>query len=198
MNIVLASNSPRRQSLLKLIYPDFTVVDSGVKERIDRSLPPWKLCVSLAEQKSRAVVLQHPDSIIIGADTVVSSHDKILGKPSNEKEAFEMLKFLSNDTHSVYTGVSIIYGNYDEQFHVETKVWFGDLSEKEIKEYIATGEPMDKAGAYAIQGLGAKFVKKIEGDFFNVVGLPVYTLYNKIVELEQRKYLQNNMRGFRK
>jgi len=194
MSVILASASPRRQKLLKLLFGDFKIIPPDIKERLDRSLAPWDLAMSLAAQKANAVKNSMSSEIlssdiVIGADTIVASHEKILGKPENEQEAAEMLRFLSGDTHRVYTGICILTQGEEERFFAETKVWFYELSKREIDRYIATGEPVDKAGAYAIQGHGAKFIKKIDGDFYNVVGLPVSAVYNKIKELQEQRQM---------
>jgi len=176
--IVLASQSPRRKELLHLIVPDFSVHPSGSDE-IASGTDPAAYVKELALMKAQDVAEKTVgDCIIIGADTIVVLDGEILGKPKNEKEAHDMLKTLSGQIHEVFTGVAL----YDRIsggsmcFSERTEVEFYPLSDKEIADYIATGEPFDKAGGYGIQGHGAYLVKGIKGDYFNVVGLPVASL----------------------
>lgn len=188
MNIILASQSPRRHNLLSKIGFDFEIMPSGINEDI-KEVNPIEFVKKLAYLKAENVSSKNANSIVIGADTIVVKDNSILGKPKTNDEAFQILNWLNNKTHSVYTGVSLIKTNDKHQitskstFSVETKVTFGMLTETEIKAYIKTGSPMDKAGAYGIQdNWGARFVKKIEGDYNNVMGLPVYQLYKELKE----------------
>lgn len=169
--IVLASKSPRRQELIRLITDDFTVASADADETLPHPMSPSDAVMYLSEIKARP--LADGKNTVIGADTVVALEGSILGKPKDKDDAFRMLRSLSGKTHSVYTGVTIIKGEKADTFFEKTDVEFYDLSDEEIADYISTGEPMDKAGAYGIQGYGALLVKKISGDFFNVVGLPV-------------------------
>ncbi len=171
--LILASGSPRRRELLALAGFDFEVIVSEVEERVDSSLSPEELVISLAEQKAAAVALSYPERTVIGADTVVALGDKILGKPQDEENAAEMLRALSGKIHNVFTGVCIFENSKSRCFFEKTQVEFYPLSNEEIAEYIASGEPMDKAGAYGIQGRGCVLIKGISGDYFNVVGFPV-------------------------
>ena len=173
--IVLASASPRRRELLKKITPDFTVRVSGAEEKTEEGLKPCEIVISLARQKAAAVEIADGETII-AADTLVAINDTVLGKPRDAQDAKRMLTLLSGKTHFVYTGVCIRTGKGSRSFYEETAVTFRELSEKEIDDYIATGEPVDKAGAYGIQGEGGALVKSINGDFDNVVGLPVEAL----------------------
>lgn len=175
MKLILASASPRRREILKNAGYEFEVITADADETLPPDIAPEKAVKYLAELKNSAVA-QNNDGIIISADTVVAVEGKILGKPSDEKDAENMLKMLSGRTHSVFTGVCISLGNKKTVFCEKTDVTFFDLSEKEILDYIKTGEPMDKAGAYGIQGRGALLVEKINGDYFNVVGLPIARL----------------------
>lgn len=191
MKIVLASKSPRRKELLAQIGIEYDCIVSE-KEEIISSTIPKEVVISLSLQKAEDVyelLLEKKDyfiedTIIIGADTVVACDDLIMGKPSDENNAKEMLSMLSGKQHSVWTGVTIISISGDnktvETFAEETKVYMYNISEKEIREYVDSGESMDKAGAYAIQGISAKFIEKIDGDYNNVVGLPVARIYQKI------------------
>ncbi|MCH5314596.1 MAG: septum formation protein Maf [Eubacterium sp.] len=172
--IILASKSPRRRELLSLITTNFEVKTADVDEALPSGISPKDAVEYLS--KIKAQPFKNGTDIIIGADTVVTLDEKILGKPENEQEAFDMLRMLSGREHSVFTGVTIIKGEEETTFSCETKVEFFELSDRQIWDYIATGDPMDKAGAYGIQNGGALFVKKINGDYSNVVGLPVSLL----------------------
>ncbi len=176
--LILASKSPRRQELLKFITTDFTVKSADADETLPKGITPSDAVVTLS--KIKALPLKNSNDIIIGADTVVSIDGEILGKPKNRQNAEDMLKRLSGKTHSVFTGITIIKGERETSFYEETKVTFHHLTDEEIKKYIQTEEPMDKAGAYGIQGYGSLLVKKIDGDYFNVVGLPVSRLYREL------------------
>lgn len=187
MKVILASKSPRRSELLSQVGMDFTVVVSDADENIDIKNPS-EFVMELSKIKGMAVYEklcnENDDIVVIGADTVVVLGDKILGKPKNDDDAFNTLKELSNNVHKVMTGVSLIYRKNGEvkidTFYEETKVYMYDVSDAEIKEYLSTGEHSDKAGSYAIQGIAGKFIEKIEGDYNNVVGLPVARLYQRM------------------
>lgn len=197
--VVLASASPRRKQLLEQMGIEFDIFPSD-KEEIIRSSIPSEVCKELSKQKaidvassiksyndSHADIITPQDIIVIGADTIVTYDGNILGKPADEADAHRMLRMLSGNTHLVYTGVTIVVMSKDGRvgelsFYESTEVTFYPLSDEEIDDYIATGEPMDKAGAYGIQGCFAKYVKCINGDFNNVVGLPVSRLYHEIAE----------------
>lgn len=173
MKIILASASPRRKELLTLAGIEYEVVVSQCEEILPENITPDKAVEELARQKAEDVFCRNEEAMIIAADTVVALGDTILGKPKDEEDAFNMLSSLSGKCHTVYTGVCIKKKDKTDIFHVATQVEFYELSDKEIKDYIATGEPMDKAGAYGIQGKGFVLVKGIHGDYFNVVGLPL-------------------------
>ncbi len=173
MNVVLASASPRRRELLQKAGVEFTVKVSDAEEHIAPDTPPHEAVMSLARQKAQAVAKVCPDDLVIGADTVVVYDGAILGKPADEADAARMLRMLSGKTHEVFTGVCLICAGKAETFYARTQVTFYPLTQPEIEAYIATGEPMDKAGAYGIQGRGCTLVSGICGDYFNVVGLPV-------------------------
>lgn len=180
MKIILASGSPRRKELLNNIGIKFDVIPSNADETLPASLTPAQAVEYLSKTKAHDVFLSHPDCAVIGSDTVVACDGKILGKPKNETDAFKMLKMLSGKTHSVFTGVTIMTEDETVSFYEETKVTFYELTDDEINSYIKTGEPMDKAGAYGIQGKGCVLVKKIDGDYFNVVGLPAARTYREL------------------
>ena len=182
MSIVLASASPRRRELLQTAGIDFTVRVSDAAEYIAPGTPPQEAVQSLARQKAEAVAAQCPSDTVIGADTVVTLDGVILGKPRDAADAARMLHLLSGRTHEVYTGVCLCRAGYAETFFACTRVTFYPLTDEEIDDYIATGEPMDKAGAYGIQGLGCTLVRGIEGDYCIVVGLPVASLVRLLRE----------------
>jgi septum formation protein len=180
LNIVLASSSPRRKDLLQEIGLSFRVEASGVSEEVTGQVTPGRFVEILAERKARDVSsrMEGEDVLVIGSDTVVVLDGKILGKPVDEGHAYELLSCLQGQTHEVYTGLSVIgcAENVVRTTHSSTRVTMNPMSPEKIRRYIATGEPMDKAGAYAIQGLGATLVSGIEGDYFTVVGLPLALL----------------------
>lgn len=182
MRVILASASPRRKELLKKIFDVFEIIPSEVEETYPEKIEVNEIPVYLADKKATSVFIENPDALVIASDTVVVLDDMILGKPSDKNDAFFMLSMLSGKQHKVVTGVAVIYRNMKITMNVETAVNFYELSKREILEYIETGEPMDKAGAYGIQGHGAKFVKSIIGDYNNVVGLPVSALYQTLKE----------------
>lgn len=184
--VILASSSPRRREILEQVGIKFEVIPSQKEEVITKSKPE-EIVIDLASMKANDVLDMINDScIIIGADTIVAHNDKVMGKPKDAEEAKEMIQELQGKHHEVYTGVSVIINEYDEQnelqtreicFYEKTKVYVSTMSEEEIQSYIETKEPFDKAGAYAIQGRFATFIRKIEGDYFNVVGLPIAKIY---------------------
>ena len=184
-NIILASNSPRRRKLLENIGLRFDVVPDNTPEPKDESMQPFELVMFLAKFKGDNVASSvTDDSLIISADTVVAINGEILGKPHSRDEAFEMLSKLSGNTHCVYTGVYVLDKSTGKSvnFYEKTEVSFKSLDIDEINDYINTEEPMDKAGAYGIQNIGSIFVEGINGDYFNVVGLPVCSLCKLLKE----------------
>lgn len=178
--IILASASPRRKELLATAGIEFTVKVADVEEKIDDGLTPAEVVRSLALQKAQAVADKNPEAIVIGADTIVVLDDVILGKPQSEENAVEMLTSLSGRSHTVYTGVALIKGDKVRNFCEATQVEFYDLTEEDIDAYVATKDCMDKAGAYGIQTNGCVLIRKIDGDYFNVVGLPVSKVYREL------------------
>ena len=178
MGIVLASGSPRRYELLKMIgIEDFTVIPDTAEEEIQPDMTPGQTVTAIAFQKASNVSrLCNSDDVIIAADTLVFLDGQPISKPVDREDAAEMLRSLSGRKHTVYSGVAIIRGA-DIAVHAErTDVYFRDMTESEITAYVDSGEPMDKAGAYGAQGKGAVFIERIEGDFFNVMGLPICRL----------------------
>ena len=180
MKIILASASPRRQELIKLITEDVVVNPCDCDETIKEGLKGKAIAEYLSQIKGRAVKEQFADDVIVSADTIVCLDDIVLGKPDSRESAYKMLRTLSGNTHSVFTGVTIIKGERETTFSQETCVTFYELTDEEIYEYIDSGEAYDKAGSYGIQGKGGVLVKGIEGDYFNVVGLPVARLKREL------------------
>ena len=182
MKIILASASPRRQELIKMITKDIIVNPCDCDETIKSGLVGREIAEYLSKIKGEAVKEEFKNDIIVSADTIVCLNDNVLGKPKSREDAFLMLRALSGNTHSVFTGVTIIKGEKQKTFSQETKVTFYHLSDEEIYEYIDSGDVYDKAGSYGIQGKGGLLVKGIEGDYFNVVGLPVARLKRELNE----------------
>jgi septum formation protein len=187
MPIVLASASPRRQDLLKDAGIEVVVRHANIKEVQHAGEAPAAFAERMARDKARAVRAFAPDSVILGADTVVVAGDQVLGKPSDAEDAVRMLRLLADRQHFVITGVCLIGADFEdadfEDIRSEkTAVHFAPLTEAEIRDYVSTGEPMDKAGAYAIQGRASRWISKIEGDYFNVVGLPVDLVWRMLRE----------------
>ena len=184
-HIVLASGSPRRQELLRRIgITDFDIVVPDADETYPAGLTPRQTVAHIARSKAEAArTLTEPDDIVITADTMVFLGAERLGKPHDEADALRMLTELAGNRHTVCTGVTVRQGDRLNCFTVSTDVYFRSASEQELRAYIASGEPMDKAGAYGVQGLGALLVERIDGDFFNVMGLPVMPLACALKEL---------------
>ena len=182
--IILASGSPRRKELISLLFDNVEIAPADCEETVPRGLTAKETVEYLSSLKSDAAS-GGDDDVIITADTVVAYGASILGKPKDENDAFKMLSLLSGKTHQVYTGVTLRKGKVKKTFSEKTDVEFFSLGEEEIKKYIATGEPMDKAGAYGIQGKGCVLVKGINGDYFNVVGLPVARLSKEFSEFSK-------------
>ncbi len=193
MRVILASGSPRRKELLKQLVADFEVLPAKGSE-IYTEQEPDKIVQQLAAQKAAevesSVVRQGEEPmLVIGADTVVAFQGQILGKPADAKQAKEMLKMLASDVHQVYTGVALIVIQHGKRQCLEfaecTNVRFYPMTAQEIEAYVQSGEPMDKAGAYGIQGIGGRFVEGIEGDYQNVVGLPLAKLYQVLKKIDE-------------
>jgi nucleoside triphosphate pyrophosphatase len=174
--IILASTSPRRQQLLRQIGVKFEVIPSNASEDFDDILSPHDVVRSLAERKATAVATTRPNALVVAADTVISLDGEILGKPGSPERAIQVLKRLSGRTHQVITGVAFNCTDkkISEVLDVTTDVKFGVLPDDVIELYVKTGEPIDKAGAYGIQGMGAVLVESLKGDYYNVVGLPLF------------------------
>jgi septum formation protein len=184
--LVLASSSPRRKMLLEQLGLYFEVVVSDIHEDLQQPLPPGQLAETLALQKAQAIAVSHPERIIIGADTIVVDDLGILGKPKDAHDASQMLARLSGNVHRVITGLALISTQSPAEIivrHETTQVKFTTLSDQDIAWYLHTGEPLDKAGAYAIQGKGARFIEWIHGCCHNVVGLPLFLLVTMLKEI---------------
>ena len=189
MKLILASASPRRRELLGYFGLPFTVIPATGPEVPPDEADAGRTAWFLSQQKARQVAEAHPEALVIGADTVVGVDGMVLGKPRDEADAKRMLRLLSGREHQVYTGVSLVrYGvypavpSYNDTCMETTRVFFREMTDAEIDAYVATGEPMDKAGAYGYQGRAGIFVERIEGDFFNVVGLPLCLLGNMLTK----------------
>ncbi len=182
--IILASASPRRKELLEKIILKFDVEPSDYEEAFNTHLIPHELVKTLSREKAEAVARKHRYAVIIAADTIVVLGGKIMGKPHSATEARKMLRALSGKPHAVITGFTIIDAEKNKTLSksVETKVYLKKLTLKEIDAYVKSGEPLDKAGAYAIQGVGSVIVERIEGDYYNVVGLPLSALSDGLKE----------------
>ena len=182
MPIVLASASPRRQELLKNAGISFEIRPAKIEEVQRPGEAPVAFAERMARDKARAVRASAPDSVILGADTVVVAGDQALGKPSDAEDAARMLRFLADRQHFVITGVCLLGADFEDVRSEKTAVQFTPVTDAEIRDYVSTGEPMDKAGAYAIQGRASRWISKIEGDYFNVVGLPVDLVWRMLRE----------------
>ena len=182
MQLILASQSPRRKELLGLFGVPFTVRVADIDETMDPEKAPFDEVARVSGLKA-ADLNAAPDDVVVAADTIVVCQGRILGKPRDEAEAYAMLRLLSGRDHQVMTGVTVLRGKEERVFTQITDLHFRELSDKEIYRYIATGEPMDKAGAYGIQGGAALFCEKMDGDYYNVMGLPVCRLGETLKEL---------------
>ena len=178
MNIILASASPRRKEILENTKLKFDIIKSDIDEIILEKEAPIQAVMRLAFEKSMDIASKNENDLIIAADTVVVLDENILGKPKDKEEAYNMIRSLSGRTHEVITGISLVNLGLSKKIidYVVSTVKFKELSDEDIKDYIHTNESLDKAGAYGIQGYGAMLVEKIEGDYFNIVGLPISKL----------------------
>ena len=182
MDLILASASPRRKELLSLFHIPFTVRVADIDETMDDAKAPYDEVARVSRLKAEAVP-REKDDIVIAADTIVVCEGKVLGKPRDEEEAVRMLTLLSGRDHQVMTGCTVLTGSGSRTFTEVTDLHFRPLSSSEIRSYVASGEPMDKAGAYGIQGGAALFCQRMVGDYYNVMGLPVCALYECLQDL---------------
>ncbi|MDO4815122.1 MAG: Maf family protein [Bacillota bacterium] len=177
MKVVLASGSPRRKELLEMLGLEFDICPARGEEKAEPGLAPGELVKALSLAKAKEVASAYPgDTVVIAADTIVWAEGEVLGKPSDKADALRMLNMLSGKAHSVFTGICVIRGDTVLAEAEETEVHFRKLDEAEIEAYVETGEPMDKAGAYGIQGKASVLIEGIKGDYFNVMGLPLCRL----------------------
>ena len=182
MQLILASQSPRRKELLGLFHIPFTIRVADIDETMNDAMSPCDEVARVSRLKAAAIQRQ-PEDVVIAADTIVVCDGKVLGKPADEADAFRMLRMLSGKDHQVMTGLTVLRGDTAAVCTEVTDIHFRELSDREIEAYIRTGEPMDKAGSYGIQGSAALFAEKIVGDYFNVVGLPVCRLGQLLKEI---------------
>lgn len=182
MQLILASQSPRRKALLELFHIPFTVRVANIDESMDPGKAPFDEVARVSALKAMAVAREEAD-VVIAADTIVVCGGQVLGKPANEAEAVQMLSLLSGRDHQVMTGMTVVCGDRHLTLTEVTDIHFRPLSQKEILAYVATGEPMDKAGAYGIQGGAALFAEKMVGDYYNVMGLPVCRLFQALSQI---------------
>ena len=182
MKIILASQSPRRREILELMALPFEVIESHVKEIPPEGATPEELVMALAEQKARAVFALHPQDCVIGADTVVDLDGRVLGKPHTPERAREYLRLLQGRSHIVYTGICVLTPSSADVRSARTDVTFRPMSDEEIDWYVGTGDPLDKAGSYGVQGPASLFVDHLEGNYFNIIGMPAPTLYEMLLD----------------
>lgn len=175
--IILASQSPRRREILDLLQIKYKVEVSDIDETRDTSLPIQHQIMDVAKRKAEAVFKHHPKSIIIAADTIVYMNGQVFGKPKDQAHAHAMITTLQGACHQVITGVCIMDSTQSHCFYSSASVYFAQMSDAEIMEYIKTDEPYDKAGGYAIQGLAGKYIQRIDGDYYTIVGLPLHLVY---------------------
>ena len=182
--LVLASSSPRGQDLLKMLVLDFLVMPSTIEEEQFNGLPPEEMVMALSKAKAEEIGKSMENALVIGSDTIVVLEGKVLGKPSNSREAIEMLKGLRNKEHTVITGLAVYDSSSGriELAYDQTRVYMGSISDDDIINYVKTGEPMDKAGGYGIQGIGGAFIDRINGSYYTVVGLPIHKLVRMLKE----------------
>ena len=183
--VILASSSPRRKELLKRIIDNFNIEVSNIDESIDRPLNVEEIPFELAYRKAKEVFKNHQDDIVIGSDTIVAINNQVLEKPSDEIDAYRMLKLLNNNTHEVISGIAILCKNREIRYIEKSLVTFNNLSDKEILDYIATKDPMDKAGAYGIQNEYINLVKEFTGEYENIVGLPLIRLEKELKDINK-------------
>ncbi|HUE87548.1 MAG TPA: Maf family protein [Vicinamibacterales bacterium] len=184
--LILASSSPRRADLLRAAGIPFHVVPVEVDETVLRLEPPGEHVRRLAREKADAALSTNPDAVVLAADTIVLAGGEVMGKPRDGDDAVRMLRLLSGREHEVLTGVALVARRGVVVEVSRTRVWVNPLSETEIAEYVATGEPLDKAGAYGIQGIGSRFIDRIQGSYSNVVGLPVALVYRLLKGYPER------------
>ncbi len=182
MELILASQSPRRREIMHLMGLTYRTEVCTDPEQVPDGLSVPETVMHLAKQKASFALQLHPDACVIGADTIVELDGEILGKPHSPEDAIQTLTRMQGREHTVYTGLAVLKSGYTDVRYVASKVRFRPMSEKEIRWYVSTQEPLDKAGSYGIQGFGCVFVESIEGNYFNVVGLPAPVLYEMLLK----------------
>lgn len=182
MELILASQSPRRHEIMDYMGLSYRTEICTEPEKATPGLSPSETVMQLASQKAAFALRLHPDACVIGADTVVDLDGEIIGKPKSPEDAIATLSRMQGRSHVVYTGLCVLKQGYSDVRFVTTKVRFRPMSEKEIRWYVSTGDPLDKAGSYGVQGLGSVFVDSIEGNYFNVVGLPAPVVYEMLLK----------------
>lgn len=182
MELILASQSPRRREIMDLMGLRYTTEVCTEPERVPADLSVTETVKQLALQKALFALRLHPNGCVIGADTIVELDGDIIGKPKSSDDAICTLRRMQGRVHTVYTGIAVVKQDYQDVRFAATKVRFRPMSEKEIRWYVSTGEPMDKAGSYGVQGLASAFVESIEGNYYNVVGLPAPLLYEMLLK----------------
>lgn len=180
--IILASKSPRRKQIMDELYIPYEIIVADIEEKINLNNDLKEEIEKLSFLKALKVFDDNRDAVVIGADTIVVVNNKVLGKPKDALDAKNMLKMLQNSKHYVITAVTILSSEKSETFSNISEVFFNEMSDKEIEDYIKTNEPMDKAGSYAIQGIGSKFINKINGDYYAIMGLPISEVYKRLKE----------------
>lgn len=180
MQVILASQSPRRQELLKRLLSTFDIMPADIDESVQPHHTPETYVTEMAAAKAQAIADLHPDALVIACDTIVVHGSQIMGKPASEAAAFDLLRALSGTTHMVYTAIVLQKDSQLEQALIPAEVEFFDLTDDEIRKYLATGEYADKAGAYGIQGAAGIFVKKVTGDYYSIVGFPVGVVHQML------------------
>lgn len=183
IELILASSSPRRKELMETIGIPFKIEVSDIDESMDLSNDLSEEIKELAYRKAKVIADKHKDAVVLGADTIVVYDKEVLGKPKNEEDAYTMLRKLSGNTHQVLTGVCIVNQGEPKTYCSISEVTFCELTDEEIWKYISTKEPMDKAGAYGIQGFGGCFVKSIKGDYYSIMGLPLSLVYQELMKI---------------
>ncbi len=184
MELILASQSPRRHEIMNFMGLSCRTEVCTDPEQIPEGLSIPETVMHLAKQKADFALRLHPDACVIGADTIVDLDGEIIGKPKSPEDAVRTLTRMQGRSHTVYTGLAVLKSGYSDLRYVTTRVRFRPMSEAEIRWYVSTGDPLDKAGSYGVQGLGCVFVESIEGNYFNVVGLPAPTLYEMLLKAE--------------
>ena len=183
--VILASSSPRRKELLKRIISNFEIKVSNIDESINRPQNVSEIPYELAYRKAKEIAKDHYNDIVIGSDTIVAINNEVLEKPVDEKDAYRMLKLLNNNTHEVISGIAILYQDKEIRYFEKSFVTFNNLTDKEILDYIATKDPLDKAGAYGIQNEYINLVKEFSGEYENIVGLPLIRLEKELKNINK-------------